>query len=206
MEESQAVGNSGSPETGGQTAPLANANYQPSESAPLDLVSQLLSTSLSENPMTEEHNDDSDNDPNLETESQPALALSPEAWVFECRLLPVKGMTASLLAQTILVSASPEIVHLATNAHTDSLLNEMHQRRVADAFATQLGRSPELVIKVCDELGETPEAYRLRLKEERLHLAQSQFKDDPFILALTERFDASVTVDTIQPRNGDHHV
>jgi hypothetical protein len=44
------------------------------------------------------------------------------------------------------------------------------------------------------------------MKEERLHLAQSQFKDDPFITALTERFDASVRIDTIQPRNGDHHV
>ena len=204
--ESQVGAKSRNPETVGQTAASENADYQASESAPSDLVSQLLSTTLSESQITEEHDDESDDDLNEETEPQPTLALRPEVWVLECRLLPVKGMTASLLAQTVLVSASPEKVHLATNAHTDSLFNEMHRRRVSDAFAAQLSGSPDLVIEVCDQLGETPEAYRLRLKEERLHLAQSQFKNDPFITALTERFDASVRVDTIQPRNGDHHV
>ena len=206
MEESQMLAESGNSETVDQRTSSETANVQSNESAPSNFASQLLSTSLSESPITEEHDDESDDDPQVETVSQPTLALSPEAWVFECRLLPVTGMTASLLAQTVLVSASPETVHLATNAHTDSLLNEMHRRRVSDAFTTQLGGSPDLVIEVRDQLGETPEAYRLRMKEERLHLAQSQFQDDPFITALTERFDASVRIDTIQPRNGDHHV
>ena len=206
VEESQMLAESGNSETVDQRTSSETANVQSNESAPSNFASQLLSTSLSESPITEEHDDESDDDPQVETVSQPTLALSPEAWVFECRLLPVTGMTASLLAQTVLVSASPETVHLATNAHTDSLLNEMHRRRVSDAFATQLGGSPDLVIEVRDQLGETPEAYRLRMKEERLHLAQSQFQDDPFITALTERFDASVRIDTIQPRNGDHHV
>lgn len=206
LEESQMLAESGNSETVDQRTSSETANVQSIESAPSNFASQLLSTSLSESPITEEHDDESDDDPQVETVSQPTLALSPEAWVFECRLLPVTGMTASLLAQTVLVSASPETVHLATNAHTDSLLNEMHRRRVSDAFATQLGGSPDLVIEVRDQLGETPEAYRLRMKEERLHLAQSQFQDDPFITALTERFDASVRIDTIQPRNGDHHV
>lgn len=206
VEESQMLAESGNSETVDQRTSSETANVQSIESAPSNFASQLLSTSLSESPITEEHDDESDDDPQVETVSQPTLALSPEAWVFECRLLPVTGMTASLLAQTVLVSASPETVHLATNAHTDSLLNEMHRRRVSDAFATQLGGSPDLVIEVRDQLGETPEAYRLRMKEERLHLAQSQFQDDPFITALTERFDASVRIDTIQPRNGDHHV
>ena len=206
MEESQMLAESGNSETVDQRTSSETANVQSNESAPSNFASQLLSTSLSESPITEVHDDELDDDPQVETVSQPTLALSPEAWVFECRLLPVTGMTASLLAQTVLVSASPETVHLATNAHTDSLLNEMHRRRVSDAFATQLGGSPDLVIEVRDQLGETPEAYRLRMKEERLHLAQSQFQDDPFITALTERFDASVRIDTIQPRNGDHHV
>ncbi|MDA0894277.1 MAG: DNA polymerase III subunit gamma/tau [Proteobacteria bacterium] len=206
VEESQMLAESGNSETVDQRTSSETANVQSNESAPSNFASQLLSTSLSESPITEEHDDESDDDSQVETVSQPTLALSPEAWVFECRLLPVTGMTASLLAQTVLVSASPETVHLATNAHTDSLLNEMHRRRVSDAFATQLGGSPDLVIEVRDQLGETPEAYRLRMKEERLHLAQSQFQDDPFITALTERFDASVRIDTIQPRNGDHHV
>jgi len=206
VEESQMLAESGNSETVDQRASSETANVQSIESASPNFASQLLSTALSESPITEDNDDESDDDSHVETVLQPTLALSPEAWVFECRLLPVTGMTASLLAQTVLVSASPETVHLATNAHTDSLLNEMHRRRVSDAFETQLGGSPVLVIEVRDQLGETPEAYRLRMKEERLHLAQSQFQDDPFITALTERFDASVRIDTIQPRNGDHHV
>ena len=204
--ESQKLAESGNAETVDQRTSSETVSVQSIESAPSNFASQLLSTSLSESPITEEHDDESDDGLHMETVSQPTLALSPEAWVLECRLLPVTGMTASLLAQTVLVSASTETVHLATNAHTDSLLNEMHRRRVSDAFVTQLGGSPVLVIEVRDQLGETPEAYRLRMKEERLHLAQSQFQDDPFITALTERFDASVRIDTIQPRNGDHHV
>ena len=206
VEDSQMLAESGNSETVDQRASSETANVQSIESASPNFASQLLSTALSESPITEDNDDESDDDSHVETVLQPTLALSPEAWVFECRLLPVTGMTASLLAQTVLVSASPETVHLATNAHTDSLLNEMHRRRVSDAFETQLGGSPVLVIEVRDQLGETPEAYRLRMKEERLHLAQSQFQDDPFITALTERFDASVRIDTIQPRNGDHHV
>ena len=204
--ESQKLAESGNAETVDQRTSSETVSVQSIESAPSNFASQLLSTSLSESPITEEYDDESDDGLHVETVSQPTLALSPEAWVLECRLLPVTGMTASLLAQTVLVSASTETVHLATNAHTDSLLNEMHRRRVSDAFVTQLGGSPVLVIEVRDQLGETPEAYRLRMKEERLHLAQSQFQDDPFITALTERFDASVRIDTIQPRNGDHHV
>lgn len=206
MEKSQVIAKSGSPEIVAQTALLETGNHKSIESPPSDLVSQLLTTSFAESPNNQEPDDNADDDPNAETESRPTLALSPEAWVFESRLLPMEGMTASLLAQTILVSASPEKVHLVTNAHTDNLLNEMHRRRVSDAFATQLGGSPNLVIEVRDQLGETPEVFRLRLKKERLYLAQSQFKGDPFIAALTERFDACIRVDTIQPRNGDYYV
>ena len=42
-----------------------------------------------------------------EVKEQPlGLSLSPEAWVYESRLLGLNGMTASLLAQTVLISAS----------------------------------------------------------------------------------------------------
>ena len=115
-------------------------------------------------------------------------------------------MTASLVAQTILVAATPDEVILATNSHTEGLLNDMHRRRVAEAFELQFGRLPRIVVETRDELAETPEEYRLRLKEERLAHAKHQFAEDPFVSALTERFDATVREESIEPRDGGTHV
>ena len=144
--------------------------------------------------------DDGNEPPPLE------LSLSPDAWVFESRLLDLHGMTASLIAQTVLVSADRDAVVLATNSHTESLLNDMHRRRVAEAFALQFGQAPSIVVETRTDLPETPEGYRMRLKEERLALAKSQFAEDPFVSALTERFDATIRTESIEPRDGGTHV
>ena len=144
--------------------------------------------------------DDGNEPPPLE------LSLSPDAWVFESRLLDLHGMTASLIAQTVLVSADRDTVVLATNSHTESLLNDMHRRRVAEAFASQFGQAPTIVVETRTDLPETPEGYRMRLKEERLALAKSQFAEDPFVSALTERFDATIRTESIEPRDGGTHV
>jgi len=144
--------------------------------------------------------DDGNEPPPLE------LSLSPDSWVFESRLLDLHGMTASLIAQTVLVSADRDTVVLATNSHTESLLNDMHRRRVAEAFALQFGQAPSIGVESRTDLPETPEGYRMRLKEERLALAKSQFAEDPFVSALTERFDATIRTESIEPRDGGTHV
>ncbi len=152
---------------------------------------------------SEERSKDTQN----EVEEQPSgLSLSPDAWVCESRLLGLNGMTASLLAQTVLISASANEIILATGSHTHSLINDMHQRRITEAFASQLGHSVVLVVEVRDDLAETPEQYWLRLNQERLALAKKQFTEDPFVSALTERFDATVRIESIEPRDGGSHV
>ena len=166
-----------------------------------EIGSQLLSDAkqYSESGDVEEWDDGNEAHP-LE------LSLSPDAWVFESRLLDLHGMTASLIAQTVLVSADRDTVVLATNSHTESLLNDMHRRRVAEAFASQFGQAPTIVVEIRTDLPETPEGYRMRLKEERLALAKSQFAEDPFVSALTECFDATIRMDSIEPRDGGTHV
>ena len=152
---------------------------------------------------SEEEAEDTEN----EVEEQPLrLSLSPDAWVYESRLLGLNGMTASLLAQTVLISASANEIILATDPHTHSLINDMHQWRITKAFASQLGHSAVLVVEVRDDLAETPEQHRLRLSQERLVLAKKQFTEDPFVSALTERFDATVRIESIEPRDGGTHV
>lgn len=152
---------------------------------------------------SEEQSEDTANEV---TEEPLGLSLSPDAWVYESRLLGLNGMTASLLAQTVLISASANEIILATNPHTHSLINDMHQRRIAEAFASQVGQSVVLVVEVRDDLAETPEQYRLRLSQERLALAKKQFTEDPFVSALTEQFDATVRIESIEPRDGGTHV
>ena len=71
-----------------------------------------------------------------EVKEQPlGLSLSPEAWVYES-LLGLNGMTASLLAQTVISASANEII-LATSPRTHSLISDMHQRRIAEAFASR---------------------------------------------------------------------
>ena len=142
-----------------------------------------------------------------EVTDQPlGLSLYSDAWVYESRLLGLNGMTASLLAQTVLISASANEIILATNLHTHGLINDMHQRRIAEAFVSQMGQSVVVVVEVRDDLAETPEQYRLRLSQERLALAKKQFTEDPFVSALTEHFDATVRIESIEPRDGGTHV
>ena len=115
-------------------------------------------------------------------------------------------MTASLVNQTVLVSANKDEIVLASNAHTERLLNELHRRRISEAFSKHLGHAPKIVIEIREILGETPESYRARIKIERLELAKKQFEEDSFVRALTERFNASIPSETIQPKDGDNHV
>ena len=65
---------------------------------------------------------------------------------------------------------------------------------------------PSIAVDTLQESHETPEEYRLRLKEERLTHAKHQFAEDPFVSALTERFDATVREESIEPRDGGTYV
>lgn len=194
------------PDIGAQPAVHSQVSAQSkpiASSASLEIGSQLLSDSTQFSEDIDVDGDEAGDD----NKSRPLdLSLSPDAWVFESRLLDLHGMTASLIAQTVLVSANADTVVLATNSHTESLLNDMHRRRVAEAFAAQFGQMPAIVVEVRSDLPETPEGYRMRLKEERLALAKNQFIEDPFVSALTERFDATVRTESIEPRNGGTHV
>ena len=134
------------------------------------------------------------------------VQLGSENWVTECASLKLHGMTQSLISQTVLVSAESKKVVLATNAHTMTLLNEMHRRRIGDAFAEYFGEMPEIIIETRKNLSETPERYSARLKSERLLKAREQFGQDPFIAVLKQRFGGSVRADTIEPRDGEAHV
>jgi DNA polymerase-3 subunit gamma/tau len=141
-----------------------------------------------------------------QSEDQPRLSLTPESWIVETHLLDLQGMTASLVNQTVLVSANKDEVVLASNAHTERLLNELHRRRISEAFSKHIGHAPKIVVEIRETLGETPESYRARIKIERLELAKRQFEEDSFVRALTERFNASIPSETIQPKDGDNHV
>ena len=145
-------------------------------------------------------------DSDTQYESQPRLSFTPESWIFETGLLGLQGMTASLVNQTELVSLNKDEVVLASNTHTEGLLNELHRRRISEAFSKHLGHSPKIVVEIRETLGETPESYRARIKGERLELAKKKFGEDAFVRALTERFNASIPIETIQPRDGDNHV
>ena len=139
-------------------------------------------------------------------ESQLRLSFTPESWIFETGLLGLQGMTASLVNQTELVSVNRDEVVLASNSHTEGLLNELHRQRISEAFSKHLGNAPKIVVEIREILGETPESHRARIKSERLALAKKKFGEDSFVKALTERFNASIPTETIQPRDGDNHV
>ena len=141
-----------------------------------------------------------------QSEGLPGLSLTPESWIVETHLLDLQGMTASLVNQTMLVSANKDEVVLASNAHTVRLLNELHRQRISEALSKHLGHAPKIVMEIRETLGETPESYRARIKIERLALAKKQFEEDSFVRALTERFNASIPSETIQPKDGDNHV
>ena len=128
--------------------------------------------------------DVSTDDSGGQSEEQPRLSLTPESWIVETHLLDLQGMTASLVNQTVLISANKDEVVLASNAHTERLLNELHRRRISEAFSKHIGHAPKIVIEIRETLGETPESYRARIKIERLELAKKQFEEDSFLLEL----------------------
>ena len=165
-------------------------------------VSSIMSSTTEKTSDSDSFTDDSDK----QSEAQPKLSLTPESWIVETQLLDLQGMTASLVNQTELVSANEGEVVLASNSQTESLLNDLHRQRISEAFAMHLGCAPKIVIEIRETLGETPEIYCARIKKERLELAKKQFGEDSFVRALTERFNASIPLETIQPRDGDSHV
>ena len=97
-------------------------------------------------------------------ESQLRLSFTPESWIFETSLLGLQGMTASLVNQTELVSVNRDEVVLASNSHTEGLLNELHRRRISEAFSKHLGNAPKIVVEIREDFrgnsGITPRSYQ----------------------------------------------
>jgi DNA polymerase-3 subunit gamma/tau len=133
-------------------------------------------------------------------ESFEDLTFNPIHWVTECDRLGLHGMTGSLLQETVLIDANPTLVVLAVRPATARLINETHQKRIADAFAKRLGRTPEVRLETRDTLPETPQAYAEQQRQKALSQAQAAFTADPFVSSLKDKLDGEVLIETVKPR------
>ena len=81
----------------------------------------------------------------------------------------------------------------------------MHQRRIAEAFASHVGHSVVLVVEVRDDFRDAG-TVSVAPQSKAVGTRKKQFTEDPFVSALTERFDATVRIESIEPRDGGTHV
>ena len=129
-----------------------------------------------------------------------SMRISIDNWPKEAKNLGLRGMTGSLIEQTVLVSLTDKEVHLATTENTADLLTERHRKRIAEAFSQICIGTPSLTIETRDTLPETPREFAIRMQKEALKIAQESFQNDPFVRHLKQTYDGEINLESIKSR------
>lgn len=125
--------------------------------------------------------------------------LNSERWFTVYRQLGFEGVLQATASNCVLLHKQDSGVLLGLDRNQTMLYDEGHQQRIAQLFSQYFGRDVALTIDLVTPEWETPAAYIIRLKQQRLDEAKAAIKTDPAVIQLIEEFDARLVEDSITP-------
>lgn len=144
--------------------------------------------------------------PQQETPQQEGMAptcsfneLKPEKWIEIYQGLSVGGVLQNVAANLALVEVRGNTLRFDLDIANSSLYEEGHQQRLADTLSEYFGQPVDVDIEVGAVAMETPQANRLRKKEERQAAALDSLKHDPNVRRVMDVFGGVLLEKTVKP-------
>lgn len=125
--------------------------------------------------------------------------IKPERWIEIYQELSVGGVLQNVAANLALVEVRGNVLRFDLDIANSSLYEEGHQQRLADALSEYFGQPVAVDIEVGAVAMETPQANRLRKKEERQAAALDSLKYDPNVRRVMDVFGGVLLEKTAKP-------
>ena len=125
--------------------------------------------------------------------------LIPEKWIEIYQGLSVGGVLQNVAANLALVEVRGNILRFDLDIANSSLYEEGHQKRLADTLSEYFGQPVGVDIEVGAVAVETPQANRLRKREERQAAALDSLKHDPNVRRVMDVFGGVLLEKTVKP-------
>ncbi len=123
-----------------------------------------------------------------------------EDWSVICTHLGLQGMYAQLVAHCALSSVEGNQINLVLTEIHQHLNNEKMLARVRDALSKLIGKPVVLNVTIGSPASETPAQQLERKASEFKMQTQQAITNDPVVQDIQRRFDASIAVDSIEPK------
>lgn len=126
-------------------------------------------------------------------------ALTPDDWVDLALVLPVTGMTASLVRNLSLEAISGSQLQFNYRSEQDALLNDVQKKRIQEALTQYFGQPVEAAFVCAEQNLETPAQYLKRREGERRAEALQTLQADPVVQTLSREFGARIDESSVRP-------
>ena len=130
-------------------------------------------------------------------------ALTPANWPALSLQLDVAGLARQLASNCALVARQGALLRFALDPRHQAIRSRSQEEKLAQALTRHFGTAIRIEIDVAAAQVETPANARAREADERLVTARSALEVDPGVLALKDRFGATLHTDSIRLEAGD---
>jgi len=125
--------------------------------------------------------------------------LEPERWIEIYQGLSIGGVLQNIAANLALVEVRGNTLRFDLDIDNSSLYEITHQQRLAEVLAEYFGQPVSVDIEVGVVALETPQACRLRKREERQAAALDSLKHDPNVRRVMDVFGGVLLEKTVKP-------
>ena len=110
----------------------------------------------------------------------------------------ILGATKLLINNCAVLRREGNIIYLALDSRSESLLTKERQQLVAEALSAHFGETLRVDVSLGSAQAETPVQEVVRLEDEALHAARVALESDPNVQVLKDMFGATLNSDSIQ--------
>ena len=128
-----------------------------------------------------------------------ALAsLTPESWPTVSQQLELAGLARQLASNCAFLGRQGGLLRFALDPRHQAIRSRAQEEKLTQALSRHFGEALRVDIEVATPPAETPALAQARHTDERLGAARAALDADPAVLALKERFGATLHPDSVR--------
>lgn len=160
--------------------------------------SRLETTTITTPPVVESHL--INNEIKAENETTKKNVILPLAWHKITPQLNLTGRAAELITHCILNNIQDNQISLSLDKDGEDLLAKTTQLQIETALSEYYNKPMSLLIDTQHLTTETPAERTGRKNQERQQKVENLIKNDPFVIALQNKFEAQLVPNSVKPK------
>ncbi|MEN9705692.1 MAG: hypothetical protein RLZZ393_1571 [Pseudomonadota bacterium] len=124
--------------------------------------------------------------------------LTPASWPQLSQQLDLVGLARQLASNSAYVGRQGGLLRFALDPRHQAIRSRSQEEKLAQALSRHFGETLRIEIDVAAAVAETPAVAQARQVDERLGAARVALDSDPAVMALKERFGATLHADSVR--------